>query len=362
MSITQAPSSTSLGASTASPAASPWQTTSSTSKPDWWTHLITFWRAVWAPVTMLVSTSSRWPVIPTASLTPSWPSTVKARGIRWMTWRSLGMLTARAASTTRSTSGSAISRSARDTATTPRLFWDQRWGPASETTTDSTRKPAMRSAPRTADWIAETVLSMLTTTPLRRPSLAASPAPTTFKRPYSSSSPITTATLEVPRSRPVMRFRLDNEVWDASCDVGWDLAGPGKYMLCVDRLEALSVGEVGRGRARHASPLQVVAAERGQVVEDPDAEGHDGGDREVDPELVADIGQPRRQRHVRHQAGKEDPRLVAAGDVGLEGAEDRVQRGQQRDRRVARVPERDGDRREQAQHEPYQGEDHGDQD
>src|SRR5438093_996661 len=76
ISTTHTPSSISCCVSTPSPAASPAQTTSSTSKPAPCTHLITFWTAVWAPVMMFVSTSSRWPVMPTASRTPSWPSTV----------------------------------------------------------------------------------------------------------------------------------------------------------------------------------------------------------------------------------------------------------------------------------------------
>ena len=146
MSMRQTPSSISLGLRTAWPEARPWLTTSSTSKPAWCTHLITFWIEVWAPVTMWVSTSSRVPVMPIASFTPSWPSTVKERGITWTTSRSEGTLTAREASTTRSTSSWPISWLSRETAITPRLFWELRCGPASETTTESKRTPAIRSA------------------------------------------------------------------------------------------------------------------------------------------------------------------------------------------------------------------------
>ena len=126
MSMRQTPSSISLGLSTAWPDARPWLTTSSTSKPAWCTHLMTFWIEVWAPVTMWVSTSSREPVMPAASFTPSWPSTVKLRGITCTTSRSLGTLTAREASTTRSTSWWPISWSSRETAITPRLFCELR--------------------------------------------------------------------------------------------------------------------------------------------------------------------------------------------------------------------------------------------
>ena len=169
MSTMQTPRSISLSVSTPSPLARPWQTTSSTSSPAACTHLITFWTKVWAPVTMWVSTSSRWPVMPSASLTPSCPSTVKARGSTWMIWRSFAMLTARAASIARAMSPPSISWLGLATATTPRLVCEDRWAPPRQTTTESARMPAMRSAPTIASWIAWTVRSMLTTDALAQP-------------------------------------------------------------------------------------------------------------------------------------------------------------------------------------------------
>src|SRR5436190_907539 len=190
-----------------------------------------------------------------------------------MTWRSEAMLTARDPSTTRCTSSSPISRSERATATTPVEFWDQMCVPPSETTTDSMRWPAMRSADTAASWMAAIVLSRLTTTPLRSPSQRASPTPMTLTAPPTSSdSAMITATRLVPRSRPTVFFRL--------------------------------------------------------------------------AKLVTKEGQAGSKGHVGDQAAEEDARLERAGDVGLEGPEDRVERGQQRDGCVARICDGDGDRRQ----------------
>src|SRR5712692_3421947 len=131
----------------------------------------------------------------------------------WMTWRSEATLIALLASTTRWTSSSPISWSGRATATTPMEFWDQRWVPARETTTDSIRWPAIRSAETAAAWMAEIGLSRLTTTPLRRPSDGLSPTPMMLTGAAGSSdSAMTTVTRLVPRSRPTVFFRRDKTV------------------------------------------------------------------------------------------------------------------------------------------------------
>src|SRR6267378_8416321 len=142
----------------------------------------------------------------------------------WITWRSDATLIARDASTTLCTSSSPISWSSRATAITPVEFWDHRWVPARETTTDSMRWPAMRSAVTAAAWMAAMVFSRLTTTPLRRPSEGLSPTPMMVTgAPGSSDSAMTTATRLVPRSRPTVRFRRDKLCCGASWwNVGWD--------------------------------------------------------------------------------------------------------------------------------------------
>ena len=81
-----------------------------------------FFAEVTAPVMMWTSASSRTPLIPTGSLIPSWSSTMNSCGITWMISRSIGIATAFAASTTRSTSAGPISLSLRETAITPRLL------------------------------------------------------------------------------------------------------------------------------------------------------------------------------------------------------------------------------------------------
>ena len=77
MSATATPSSFSVSVTTASAEASPLTTSSSILTPASWTHLVRFWTAVADAVTMCVSTSRRRALMPSGSLTPSWPSTVK---------------------------------------------------------------------------------------------------------------------------------------------------------------------------------------------------------------------------------------------------------------------------------------------
>src|SRR6266566_2089121 len=149
----------------------------------------------------------------------------------WMTWRSDAMLTARLASTTRWTSSSPISWSGCATATTPIEFWLQRCVPPRETTTDSMRWPAMRSAATVAAWMAEMVLSRLTTTPLRRPSDGLSPTPRMLTgAPGSSDSAMTTATRLVPRSRPTVFFRRDKTVLERLLERMDERAGCRDYI------------------------------------------------------------------------------------------------------------------------------------
>src|SRR6266851_2612962 len=73
-------------------------------------------------------------------------------------------------------------------------------------------------------------------------------------------------------------------------------------------------------------------------------------------QLVAEVGQARRQGRVRQQAAEEDARLERARDVGLERSEDGVQRREQRDRGVARVADRNRQRRHQAEQDAYERE------
>ena len=119
MSATATPSSFSVSDRTASADASEFTTSSSILTPACATHLVRFWTAVADAVTMCVSTSRRRALIPSGSLTPSWPSTVKPRRTTWRTSRFEGIETARATSIARSMSSRITSRVCAVTATWP---------------------------------------------------------------------------------------------------------------------------------------------------------------------------------------------------------------------------------------------------
>ncbi len=128
MSTRQTPSSFSSSERVASELASGCSTMSATLRPVRWAHLTMFWAEETAPVTMRAFASSRTPLMPTGSFTPSWSSTRNSCGSTWMTSRSSGMATAFAWSMTRSTSVCLTSLSLM--ATTP---WEGKalmWPPA----------------------------------------------------------------------------------------------------------------------------------------------------------------------------------------------------------------------------------------
>src|SRR2546428_14124377 len=90
--------------------------------------------------------------------------------------------------------------------------------------------------------------------------------------------------------------------------------------------------------------------DRTQVVEDPYPESDDGGDVQLDSQLVAEVGQTRRQGRVGQEPAEEDARLEGARDLGLERAEDGVESGEQRDRSGSRVDDGNRERGRQAGH------------
>src|SRR6266849_4573776 len=176
----------------------------------------------------------------------------------WMTSRSEATLTARDASTTRCTSSSPISRSPLATATTPIEFCDHRCVTPRETTADSMRCPAIRSAAMAADWMDAIVLSRLTTTPLRRPSDALSPTPMMLTGPLvSSDSAMTTATRLVPRSRPTVRFRRDKSVLKRLLERRGYKGGLPEIIRALGRLRARFCGWPAR-RDQHLC-LELIA-------------------------------------------------------------------------------------------------------
>ena len=131
MSSRQTPKSFSSSDSTARDEASGCRIKSFTSMPQRRTHLMMFWAADTAPVTICTFTSRRTPDMPIGSRTSSWPSMMNScRSTCRICW-SVGMLTARAVSMARSTSITPTSRSF--TATMPVELKLRMWLPAMPT-------------------------------------------------------------------------------------------------------------------------------------------------------------------------------------------------------------------------------------
>src|SRR5580692_6957885 len=205
MSTRHTPSSFSSSVSTAKLEASCSSTTSSTVSPQRWMHFSMFCAALSAPVTMCTFASRRTPDMPIGSRMPSWPSTMNSCGSTCRIFWSAGMATALAASITCSTSPWLTSLSR--TPTTPWEFRLRTWLPAIPAYTEWISHPAMSSASSTARWIDCTVDSMLTTTPFLSPREGCEPRPSSSIEPSAPISPTRATTLEVPMSRPTMRFR-----------------------------------------------------------------------------------------------------------------------------------------------------------
>ena len=87
-------------------------------------------------------------------------------------------------------------------ATTPLRFSPEIWLPAIPVYTELICTAAMSSASSTAFLIDSTVLSMFTTTPLRRPREGQEPTPMMFSGPSSGTSATMAQIFVVPMSRP----------------------------------------------------------------------------------------------------------------------------------------------------------------
>src|SRR5215510_6610616 len=103
-----------------------------------------------------------------------------------------------------------------------------------------------------------------------------------------------------------------SDVWRVTCSRRRASAGDGTYQPPPTGSSAggCSPGIVAQ-RSCEPGPRQlfsdVVPANRGQVVEDANPEGHDRGDREVHPKLVADKGQAGSQCAVGQQPCEKHP-------------------------------------------------------
>ena len=202
MSATATPSSFSVSVTTASAEARPFTTSSSILTPARPTHLVRFWTAVAEAETMWASTSSRSALMPSGSLTPSWPSTVNPRRSTWSTSRLFGIETARATSIARLMSSRVTSRWCAVTATWPvELRLSTCW-PPTPTKARSIFQPERRSARSTASAMERTDWSMLTTTPFLSPVVGTVPWPMIVRRPSRLTSPMSAQTFDVPTSMP----------------------------------------------------------------------------------------------------------------------------------------------------------------
>ena len=98
------------------------------------------------------------------------------------------------------------------------------------------------------------------------------------------------------------------------------------------------------------------------VVEDPEPEVDQGHQVQVEAEPIADEGEDDRDDRVRDEAADEDPIVVDAVELGADGPEDRIERGEDRHGRVPGELEADVDVEDEpeshAQQETRQGEEH----
>src|SRR3954451_11991599 len=330
MSATATPSSFSVSERTASAEARESTTSSSILTPAAATHLVRFWTAVADAVTMWVSTSSRRALIPSGSLTPSWPSTVNPRRSTWRRTRFDGIDTARATSIARLMSSRVTSRWCAVTATWPVELRLSTCCPPTPTNARSIFHPDSRSARSTASVMERTVWSMLTTTPLRSPLVSTVPWPITVRRPSRLTSPIRAQTLDVPTSMPTRTASR------STCGVS----------LLI----------------RRCGTLDEVPPDQRDVVEDPEPEADEGDEVEVEAQPVAHEGEQHGDERVDDEAADEDPIVVDAVELGADRPKNGVERRQDGDGGVALELEPDVDVEEEARQdsdeEPHERHEH----
>src|SRR5689334_20554157 len=93
------------------------------------------------------------------------------------------------------------------------------------------------------------------------------------------------------------------------------------------RTASLSTGAV-------ALPLHEVAPDQRHVVEDPEPEADECDEVEVEAQPVADERQDHRDDRVGDEAADEDPIVIDPVELGADRPQDRVERGEDRHRRV----------------------------
>src|SRR5882672_3846835 len=320
MSTRHTPSSFSSSVSTASEEASGCRIRSFTSRPQRRTHFTMFCAADTAPVTMCTFTSSRTPLMPSGSRTPSWPSMMNSWVRMWSTCWSVGIGMARAVSIERSTSVCVTSLSL--IATMPVELKLLMWLPAIPVKTRSILQSAMSSASSSVRWIAFTVASMFTTTPFFRPLDSWPPMPTMSMCQSGDSSATTATTLEVPMSSATMRFLFSLAMSDSPVTVG---VGTRRFHGALSRVYRESVGvtqvDVVDALARLAERLRERRHEAREAVLDAIPLGI-ATELEREPVREPDLpGEARRQQHLRRLEAERRERVperdVAPRDLAL---------------------------------------------
>src|SRR6266404_379792 len=157
--------------------------------------------------------------------------------------------------------------------------------------------PAISSASSTARWMDCTVDSMLTTTPFFRPREGCEPSPSTSMEPSSPTSPTRATTLEVPMSRPTIRFRSERLSIAATvvgCTVSRVAAPADGKSVCVTHVHVCNVlAALGHQLERRRDEFLET------LVHLPPAEPHGDAVREVELPGAARIETQRRQTQAR---------------------------------------------------------------
>ena len=283
---------------------------------------------------MCVSTSRRIALIPSGSLTPSWPSTMKPRGRTWRTSRFEGIETARATSVARLMSSRVTSRVWPLTATAPREFCDLDVlaADADEGPVDLPAGQALGVLDRAGDRMDRLVDvdddALLE--PGRRHGALAD------DRDAAVAAHLADERDDLRRAD----VDPDQDRFSFHCSSSSLASWPAHPARCRRDCAAQSRSQVSPDE-RH-------------VLEDPGPEGDQGHEVEVQAEPVADEGEQHGHAGIGDEPADEDAIVVDAVEFRANRAEDRVQRRHDRHRRVPGELEADVDVEDQAGRHPQE--------
>src|SRR6478735_7008174 len=170
---------------------------------------------------------------------------------------------------------------------------------------------------------------MLMTTPFLCPEAGTVPWPMIVSLPSRLTSPMSAQTLLVPTSMPTRTA--------------------SRSTVCV-RLRSVCQG------------LQEMTPDESDIVEDAQAEGDERHEVEIEAKPVADEGEQHRDDRVDEEPADEDAIVVDPIQLRADRPKDRIERGEDRHRRISAELEADVDvedeTRKDAHEEPEQGKQH----